>query len=233
VCADAKAQIHLVEHLKGAAQDRERHNAEVSLIERHAPGHVDSLGAGFEIDRNLKLTGAPVQRDRDVQRRGADPRIDSGHVDECERMLFGLEHLVQHVPARAGNIACGRFSVESRLGAQRGLVHDEAVESNVQVRTTIVRRDVTPDVAACDDMVMPEARKRSASARFDDHERSGRIDAEHRRTSRDGSLVVLLGKTRRPLLFVPRRPWNRQRARRDQSGDNDGRDEGPLHVAAA
>ena len=86
-------------------------------------------------------------------------------------MTFDFEYFRQHVLPRAGNVRCGRPGVEPRFGAQRRLVHDQAIESNEKIRPATTRLDITDDIVACDDMIVSQLRKRSSTTHFDDNER--------------------------------------------------------------
>ena len=67
----------------------------------------------------------------------------------------------QHVGARSFDVGLAGLSVEAGLGAQRRLVHLHTCKGHIQIGAAFVRRDVADDFAAGDDVVVPQARKRT------------------------------------------------------------------------
>ena len=144
----------------------------------------------------------------------------AGHRDPGKGVLSGFQHAFQHVAARALDVGGGRLRVESRRGAQGGLVDDERVERHVEVGAARVRRDVPCHVVAGDDVVVAELRERPAAPHFDDHEREVRVDAKHGRSLREQPLVVRVGRVGRSRSCGLRRRRDRRRATRQQRGEH-------------
>src|SRR5712691_3718440 len=177
--ADAETQIDAVSHRDDAAQDRVGRNAEIGLIEGEPPGHVDQLGVGVDSRRRLQHARDAVQRDRDAHCGFPPARVHAAHPDERERKLVRLQHSYQHVGARSLDVGLGGLCVDAGLGAQRRLVHLEALELDIEIGAAFVRRDVAADLMAGDDMVVPQARKRPSAAHLVRDERLAGIDAKH------------------------------------------------------
>ena len=73
----------------------------------------------------------------------------------------------------------GRLRIECGLGAQVGFVHDQLVESNVEIGPAFAGGDVASYVVAGDDMVVSQVGEGPGASHFDDHQRLGRIDLQN------------------------------------------------------
>ena len=156
-----------------------------------------------------------VKRDRDGERRLSLLRLRAAHLDERERKLVRLQHLLQHVGARTLDVGFAGLGVESRLLAQRRLVHLHACKGHIQIGAAFVRSDVAADLVAGDDVVVPQTRERTRAAHFDHDERLGGIDPEHGLPLRQSLPVVAFRKIRGHSSGRGRRLAREQRAARE------------------
>src|SRR5258706_412591 len=144
-----------------------------TIGEAGVPGTLPLSGVRLDLGGYLQRAHVAVQRDREGERRFLPRRVRAGDADERERKLFRLEHLRQHVGARPLDVGLGGLGLESRLDAQRRLVHRQARKCDVQVGTAFTGREVARDVVARDDGVVAEARERPGRGPFDHHQRRG------------------------------------------------------------
>jgi len=69
----------------------------------------------------------------------------------------------------------------SKPASARSAASSTARRSSATYKSTrpFIRRDITADLVAGDDVVVPQARERAGTAHLDRDERFGRIDAKH------------------------------------------------------
>ena len=195
----------------GTAKDGKWLDAELALFERHATTHGQLTGVSIDVHRNTHSVLNAVDRDRCVQRRAIGNGIHAIDGDDGVGVQVGVQ-LREHVLSRAGNSRCSRLRIKRCLGAQFGLVDDELVEPNEEIRAGLARRDVATDIVAGNGMVVAESGQRSATAHLDDDERDGGIDLEHGKAALRRLLVEIFRKPRRTLFLALRWPRSLNRA---------------------
>lgn len=117
----------------------------------------------------------------------------------CDRKTLYVQHLAEHVTPCTGNVFRRRLRIEIRFRSQVRFIDGKAVERHDKVCPAPIEIDIAPDIVARDNMVMPQARKRSAAPHANDNDRLFRVDLQDPPASCLGIMVIVNGKITRQL----------------------------------
>ena len=156
---DLKRDVDPILHGDCAAQDRERHDAELGLVDRETACRRNFFAGAAELHRCFDRSGGSVQRDGDAQRLSAAAGRMVAYGDRRVGIAVGLEHSFQHVAPGPLDVGGRRLRVESDLRPQFGLVDNQRIKRNIEVGATLARSDESGDVVTRDHVVVPELRQ--------------------------------------------------------------------------